>query len=140
MTVPLIDPKRYYSIQLIDTYTHNFEYVGTRTTGNGAGNYLLAGPDWTGQIPSGITAVNRSETNLALALYRTQLFDSDDLENVENIIQNGYKVQPLSQFINTESPAAMPAVKYPRPLRLKEGETSLRIFSLLNFLLTTFCP
>lgn len=79
LKVPKIDSKRYYSIQLIDTYTHNFEYVGTRTTGNGASKYLLAGPDWTGQIPSGITAVIRSETSLALALYRTQLFNSDDL-------------------------------------------------------------
>ncbi|MEO0534182.1 MAG: DUF1254 domain-containing protein [Cyanobacteria bacterium P01_A01_bin.123] len=139
LTVPVIDPKRYYSIQLIDTYTHNFEYVGTRTTGNGGGKYLLAGPDWTGQIPDEITAVIRSETSLALALYRTQLFGSDDLENVKNIIENGYKVQPLSQFTNTEPPAKMPAVKYPRPVRLDEGETSPRIFSLLNFLLTTFC-
>ncbi|NEZ56370.1 DUF1254 domain-containing protein [Adonisia turfae] len=139
LTVPPIDPKRYYSIQLIDTYTHNFEYVGTRTTGNGGGKYLLVGPDWTGQTPAGITAVIRSETSLALALYRTQLFDSDDLENVKNIIENGYKVQPLSQFTNTEPPAKIPAVKYPRPVRLDEGETSPRIFRLLNFLLTTFC-
>ena len=139
LTVPPIDSERYYSIQLIDAYTHNFEYVGTRTTGNGGGKYLLVGPNWTGQTPAGITAVIRSETSLALALYRTQLFDSDDLENVEDIIKNGYKVQPLSKFINMEPPAEMPVVKYPRPVRLDEGETSPRIFSLLNFLLTTFC-
>lgn len=54
LTVPSIDPERYYSIQLIDAYTHNFEYVGTRTTGNGAGKYLLAGPDWAGQAPADI--------------------------------------------------------------------------------------
>ncbi len=139
LTIPLIDPERYYSIQLIDAYTHNFEYVGTRTTGNGGGKYLLAGPDWTGQIPAEITAVIRSETSLALALYRTQLFDSDDLEKVEDIIENGYKVQPLSKFTNTNPPAEMRAVKYPIPVRLNEGETSLRVFRLLNFLLTTFC-
>lgn len=139
LTVPVIDPERYYSIQLIDTYTHNFEYVGTRTTGNGGGKYLLAGPDWTGQTPADITAVIRSETNLALALYRTQLFDSDDLETVENIIENGYKAQSLSQFTNTEPPAEISTVKYPRPVRLDGGKTSPRIFSLLNFLLTTFC-
>ncbi|AFY58917.1 hypothetical protein Riv7116_6590 [Rivularia sp. PCC 7116] len=139
LTIPLIDPERYYSIQLIDAYTHNFEYVGTRTTGNGGGKYLLAGPDWTGQIPAEIIAVIRSETSLALALYRTQLFDSDDLEKVEDIIENGYKVQPLSQFTNTHPPAEMRAVKYPIPVRMNEGETSLRVFRLLNFLLTTFC-
>ena len=47
ITVPAIDKGRYYSIQFIDMYTFNFAYVGSRATGNGAGSFLLAGPDWT---------------------------------------------------------------------------------------------
>lgn len=35
---------RYFSVQLIDYYTFNFDYIGTRTTGNGGGSFLLAGP------------------------------------------------------------------------------------------------
>jgi hypothetical protein len=46
LTVPEIEKERYYSVQLVDLYTHNFAYIGSRATGNGAGNYLLAGPDW----------------------------------------------------------------------------------------------
>ena len=54
-------------------YTHNFGYVGSRTTGNGGGTFLLAGPDWKGTVPPGIDRVFRSETRFAFVFYRTQL-------------------------------------------------------------------
>ena len=50
LLVPPIDKDRYYSLQFIDGYTANFAYVGSRTTGNDGGAYLLAGPGWTGHI------------------------------------------------------------------------------------------
>jgi hypothetical protein len=65
LSVPEIDPDRYYSFQLIDLYTHNFGYVGNLTTGSEAGRYLLAGPGWDGKKPAGITDVIRSETDLS---------------------------------------------------------------------------
>ena len=65
---------RYYSLQFVDGYTYNFAYVGSRTTGNGGGKYLLAGPGWQGEKPEGINEVIRSDTELAFVLYRTQLF------------------------------------------------------------------
>ena len=34
LTVPAIEKNRYYSIQLIDAYTHNFAYIGSRATGS----------------------------------------------------------------------------------------------------------
>ena len=55
LSVPEMGPERYYSFQLIDFYTHNFAYVGNLTTGSSAGSYLLAGPDWNGEKPAGIT-------------------------------------------------------------------------------------
>ena len=48
ISVPDVSESRYYSLQFVDMYTHNFAYVGSRATGSAAGNYLLAGPDWTG--------------------------------------------------------------------------------------------
>ena len=60
LTVPPIEQDRYYSLQFIDGYTYNFAYVGSRTTGNGGGKYLLAGPDWNGDTPEGIDKVIRS--------------------------------------------------------------------------------
>ncbi len=53
LTVPPIEQDRYYSLQFVDGYTYNFAYVGSRTTGNGGGKYLLAGPDWTGREARG---------------------------------------------------------------------------------------
>src|SRR5207249_6461488 len=34
LTVPPIEKERYFSVQLIDAYTFNFDYIGSRTTGN----------------------------------------------------------------------------------------------------------
>ena len=90
-------------MQLIDLYTFNFDYLGSRTTGNDGGTFLIAGPNWQGEKPAGIKKVLRSETELALAAYRTQLFSPDDLENVQRV-QAGYKVEPLSAFLGVAPP------------------------------------
>jgi hypothetical protein len=137
-TVPEIEPGRYYSLQFIDAYTHNFAYVGTRATGNGGGAYLLAGPRWQGETPAGIEAVIRSETDFAFVLYRTQLFNPADIDNVKKI-QAGYRVQPLSQFLGKSAPAAAPDVHFVKPPTAKEQRTSLEFFNILNFVLQ-FCP
>jgi hypothetical protein len=112
LTVPKIERKRYYSVQLIDAYTHNFAYIGTRATGNKPGNYLIAGPNWKGEKPKGISRIIRCETQIALAFYRTQLFDPGDLENVKEI-QARYKVQPLSRFLGITSPTPAPVLSFP---------------------------
>jgi hypothetical protein len=109
-TVPVVQADRYYSLQLIDLYTFNFAYVGSRATGNGAGHFLLAGPNWKGDKPEGIQDVIRCETQLALVVYRTQLFRPDDLDNVRRI-QAGYQVQPLSRFLGKPAPGATPSVE-----------------------------
>ena len=77
LTVPPIEQNRYYSLQFVDGYTYNFAYVGSRTTGNSGGKYLLAGPNWKGDKPEGVNEVIRSDTDLAFVLYRTQLFGPD---------------------------------------------------------------
>lgn len=132
LTVPPIDNDRFYSLQFIDGYTYNFDYVGTRTTGNGGGNYLLAGPGWTGDKPAGIDTVIRSDTDLDFVLYRTQLFGPDDLDNVAKI-QAGYQVQPLSAFLNQPAPPPAPAVEWITPLTADEQKTSPKFFEILNF-------
>jgi hypothetical protein len=108
LTVPAMEKERYFSVQLIDYYTFNFDYIGTRTTGNGGGSFLLAGPGWKGDAPKGVKKVFRCETELAFPAYRTQLFDPADIENVKKV-QAGYKVQPLSAFFS--------ASLHPRPRR-----------------------
>lgn len=138
ITVPEVEEGRYYSLQFIDMYTFNFAYVGSRATGNGAGSFLLAGPNWQGEKPAGVKEVIRSETQFAFVLYRTQLFDPDDIGNVERI-QAGYKVEPLSAFLGQPAPAASAGVDFLKPLTPDEQKTSPEFFDVLNFILQ-FCP
>jgi hypothetical protein len=138
LTVPQIEETRYFSIQLIDLYTHNFAYIGSRTTGNDGGDYLIAGPAWNGEKPENISKMIHAETDLVLAVYRTQLFNPDDLENVK-AVQAGYYVQPLSDFLGQPAPEAAPEIDFIEPLTREEIRTSPNIFKQLNFVLQ-FCP
>src|SRR5882757_2136513 len=138
LTVPAIDKERYFSIQLIDYYTFNFDYIGTRTTGNGGGSLLLAGPGWKGEAPKGIKKIFRCETELAFPAYRTQLFNPGDIDNVRKV-QAGYKVQPLSAFLGQPASKAAPAIDFIKPLSPAEEKTSPQFFNILNFVLQ-FCP
>lgn len=103
LCMPQIEKARYYDVQLIDLYTNNYGHMGSRTTGNGAGCYLVSGPEWQGEIPPGIASAFRSETQLGLVLYRTQLFNPADMDNVKKV-QAGYKLQPLSAFLGKPAP------------------------------------
>jgi hypothetical protein len=138
LTVPRIEKGRYFSIQLTDLYTFNFDYIGSRTTGNDGGSFMIAGPNWQGATPKGVTKVFRSETELLVAIYRTQLFNPGDIDNVKRI-QAGYKAQPLSAFLGQPAPKAAPEVDFFKPLTPAEEKTSLEFFNELNFVLK-FCP
>jgi len=134
LSVPKIENSRYYSIQFIDMYTHNFAYVGSRTTGNEAGNFLLVGPDWKGEKPANIKQVIRSESDLAFLMYRTQLFSESDLDKVKKI-QSQYKVVPLSQFQGRAAPKQAPKINFIKPLTAEQEKSSPQFFNILNFAL-----
>jgi hypothetical protein len=112
LCMPEVEKGRYYSVQMVDMYTHNYGYIGSRTTGNGAGCYLLAGPEWQGDTPPGIAKIFRCETPFSLIIFRTQLFNPADIENVKKV-QAGYKVQTLSAFLKQPAPPTAPAVHWP---------------------------
>lgn len=111
ISVPAVEKARYYSVQLIDGNTYNYGYIGSRATGTEAGSYLVAGPDWKGETPAGIKQVFRSTTPFGLTIFRTQLLNAEDMPNVVKV-QEGYKAQPLSAFLNQPAPAAAPAVNF----------------------------
>jgi hypothetical protein len=138
LTVPPVEQDRYYSLQFIDLYTYNVDYVGSRTTGNGGGTYLLAGPNWKGEKPQGVDKVIRSDTDLALVLYRTQLLGPSDLEQVKKI-QDGYRVTPLSAFLKQPPPAPAPAIDFVPPLSRDQEKTSPQFFQIMNFVMR-FAP
>jgi len=111
ISVPAVPKERYYSVQLIDGNTYNYGYIGTRATGPDAGDYLVVGPDWKGDKPAGIKDVFTSTTPFSLAIFRTQLFNADDMPNVVKV-QAGYKAQPLSAFLSQPPPAAAPKIDF----------------------------
>src|ERR1700729_3362158 len=89
LSVPAVEKGRYYVVQLVDGNTYNYGYIGSRATGNDAGDYMVVGPDWKGATPAGIKKVFQSGTQFSLAGFRTQLFNAGDMDNVIKV-QAGY--------------------------------------------------
>ena len=135
LSVPAVPRERYYAVQLTDLNSFNFGYIGTRSTGVEAGDYLVAGPDWKGETPPGIRKVIRSTTQFALAVYRTQLFDPQDMPNVIKV-QSGYKAQPLSAYLGQPAPPAAAVVDFPK---IDKESMKSNFFAYLDFALQ-FAP
>jgi len=135
LSVPPVDPKRYYSVMLCDGNTYNYGYIGTRATGSEAGDYMVAAPDWKGATPPGIKKVFRSSTQFSLAIYRTQLFSPDDLDNVKKV-QAGYKVQTLSAYLKQPATTAAATIDFPK---IDKELAKTNFFDYLDFALQ-FAP
>lgn len=136
VTVPTVDPKRYFSVQLIDWNTYNIGYIGSRSTGSEGGSWLLVGPGWQGAMPAGIKGVFRSTTQFAVVLIRTQLFAPADMPNVI-AVQKGYRVQSLSAFLGQPAPPAPPEVNWPR---IDADLAKRHFFQYLDFALQFAAP
>ena len=113
ISVPAVEKNRYYSVQFCDGNTFNYGYIGSRATGNEPGDYLVAGPAWKGTAPAGIKKTFNSSTQFSVVIFRTQLFNPDDMPNVVKV-QAGYKAQPLSAFLKQPAPPAAPAIDFPK--------------------------
>src|SRR3981081_1414913 len=74
---------------------------------------MVVGPDWKGGTPPRIKKVFKFTTQFSDVAYRTQLFDSADMPNVEKV-QAGYKVQPLSAYLKQPVPPAAAAIDFPK--------------------------
>lgn len=112
ISVPEMEPERFYHFQLIDLYTHNFAYIGTLTTGNGAGKYLIASQSWNGERPEGVDDIIRCETDIFFIVVRTQLMNQADLDNVKRI-QSEYGLQPLSAYLGKDAPIESSSDNFP---------------------------
>ena len=134
LSVPAVEKDRYYSVMLCDGNTFNYGYIGSRATGNEAGDYLVVGPDWKGETPAGIKKVFRSTTQFSLVAYRTQLFNPEDMPNVVKV-QAGYKAQPLSAYLKQPAPPR-PAIDFPK---INKEMVKTDFFEYLDFALQ-FAP
>ena len=135
LSVPAVDPKRYYSVMLCDGNTYNYGYIGTRATGSEPGDYMVVGPDWKGATPPGIKKVFRSGTQFSVAGYRTQLFNPVDLDDVKKV-QAGYKVQTLSAYLNQPATVGAATIDFPK---IDKELVKTNFFDYLGFALQ-FAP
>jgi hypothetical protein len=135
LSVPAVEKERYYVVQLIDGNTYNYGFIGSRATGNEAGDYMVVGPDWKGETPAGIKKVFRSTTQFSLAGFRTQLFNPGDMDNVIKV-QAGYKAQPLGSYLKRVAPPAAPAIAFPK---INKELAKKNFFEYLDFALQ-FAP
>lgn len=87
---------RYYSIALIDVHANNVAYLGRRTTGTGAQQALLVGPDWQGEVPEGKRCI-RASSNGVFGFLRTLIDDEADLP-AANAFDRGIGTAPLSSW------------------------------------------
>ena len=87
---------RYYVMPFMDAWTNVFASVGKRTTGTGPGHYLLAGPDWRGEVPPN-TSLIRAPTNMVWLIGRIQTNTEADFENVFRL-QEQFTLTPLSRW------------------------------------------
>jgi hypothetical protein len=136
LCLPKVDKGRYYSVQLADMYSYNVGYMGSRTTGNDPGCYIVAGPGWKGETPKGVKKVFPLETQFGFAIFRTQLFNPADMPNVIKI-QKGFMVQPLSAYLKQPAPPAAPAIDW--PAFVGDDPFKLQFPRYLAFMLQ-FCP
>ena len=86
---------RYYSVQFTNPLKNtNFAYVGTRTTGTQAGDYLITGPGWIGEAPSGITRIS-TPNNSVLVIGRVLVESDNDLSTAYDLSKQ-IQLTPLS--------------------------------------------
>jgi len=92
---------RYYSVQFTDPSKNtNFAYVGTRTTGTQAGDYLITGPGWKGQAPSGMKQI--SSPNNSVLLFGRVLVESDSDLSTAYDLSNQIQLTPLSGWQSSQ--------------------------------------
>jgi hypothetical protein len=88
---------RYYAVQFTDPSKNTvFAYVGKRTTGTQAGDYLITGPGWKGQAPGGMKQIS-SPNNSVLVIGRVLVESDSDLSTAYDLSKQ-IQLTPLSQL------------------------------------------
>jgi hypothetical protein len=95
--VPAVRAGRYYSFEFLDPYTNVFHYVGTRTTGDRSGNFLITGPGFKRRVPPGMRRIRSGHQRVWL-VGRTLVHGPSDLPAVHRI-QDGYRLIPLPGYL-----------------------------------------
>ncbi|MFD4374448.1 DUF1254 domain-containing protein [Streptomyces sp. NPDC058486] len=133
LSVPATD--RYFVLPVQDLDTVHAGFVGARATGPEAGDFLIAGPGWTGTVPDGVAGVLHTATHLVGIPGRTYLAGPDDVPALR-AVQQRYRLRPLSAYTDTAAPH--PAEEPLWPVLREEETDTVEFFTLLDFLLGFF--
>ncbi len=91
---------RYYSVQFTDPFDVDFAYVGTRTTGSHAGDYLQ------GSVPQGMQQIS-SPSNSVLVIGRVLVYGDSDLSTAYNLAK---QIRLTSQDSWLRSQSSSPSI------------------------------
>jgi hypothetical protein len=90
---------RYFTFELADMTSDNFDYIGQRATGSEAGKFLICHEGWNGEIPEGLRKVADCPTPYGLIFGRTLVKNQQDASAAYEI-STKYKLTPLDYFIH----------------------------------------
>jgi hypothetical protein len=123
---------RFYALSLVDLWTEVFASVGARTTGTGAGTYVIAGPSWSGgELPAGALLI-RAPTRMARIAGATQVDGGRCAE--AHAVQDAYRLEPLVAGRAPPAPVERAVVRTP-PVAQVEQLDARTFFSELAALM-----
>lgn len=106
---------RFWVYQVVDLRTDSFAEIGAMY-GTRPGFYLLAGPDWNGDVPHGITQVFRAKTGTAFVVPRVFMDDTAEDRLAIQAVIAAIDAYPLAQFdgkMKTHDWRKLPVLKSP---------------------------
>jgi hypothetical protein len=98
---------RFHLFPMVDLWMTIFASPGTRTGDGKAGQYLLTGPDWKGEVPKGMKHIPVA-TRYMVILGRTYANGTEADYQAVNALQAQYKITPLASWGKPFTPTAPP--------------------------------
>lgn len=137
LIMPPIDGDRYYASQWDDLWAFVLDSPGSIEDGEQGGAYLIAPPDWKGELPEGVKRVIKGESFFLGCITRTGVGGPEDMPNVK-AIQNQYQLIPLSAYLHQRAPAPAERVNW-LPFNDADIKT-INAFKYVNFILPFTVP
>ncbi len=136
--------KQFYLFEIADLWMTLYNSPGTRTAGGDAASYLITGPGWKGNVPTGMKQI-KIATRYMVILGRTYADGTDQDYAAVNALQAQYKIVPLSSYGKSFTYKAPPVVDPgfsmtdgPQSVILKLGTSGY--FNMLTKLIVKTAP
>ncbi|PWJ41768.1 DUF1254 domain-containing protein [Sediminitomix flava] len=131
LSVPAIED-RYWIMQIINAWNDVPEAPGSRTHGEKACNFLIAGPNWEGQVPEGMELI-RSNTNITCIGGRIYCSGEEADYAIVNALQDQVTLTPLSAWgTDFTPPANVPLADIEFPVDVNQAVLSMDVETYFN--------